>query len=148
MEFSEMTGPQLVDVYNRMALAVGARPITKFESRIVGIERCKKLAKNVTVDPPVENPGKEQFVEEAVAPVPAKPPLPEASRSKKSSRVIRLLCKENPRREGTDAHKYFEAMKGSPTVGEYLAKFPTGDQKKAAQWLWNTCRDGHAELLG
>jgi hypothetical protein len=45
------------------------------------------------------------------------------SSKKRADSVIRTLV-ANPRRRGTEAHEYFEAMVGSPTVGEYLAKFP------------------------
>lgn len=88
---------------------------------------------------------KEKAVSALSSPTPS---LPNASRCKRADRVIRLLVAANPRRPGTEAHKYFEAMKGGATVGEYLAKFPEAEHRKAAQWLWNTCRDNFAKLLG
>jgi hypothetical protein len=75
-----------------------------------------------------------------------KPQLSNASRHRRADKVIRILVSANPRRPGTDAHAFFEAMRGGPTVGEYLTKFK--DQRKAAQGLWNTCRDNFAKLLG
>lgn len=71
-----------------------------------------------------------------------------AGKRKRMEQVIRVLSETNPRREGTDAHRYFEAMTGGPTVGEYLAKFPSADHRKALQWLWNTCRDGYVTVIG
>ena len=73
--------------------------------------------------------------------------LKTSSKRRRMDQVIRVHG-ANPRRDGTDAHKYFDAMVGGPTVGEYLAKFPAADHRKALQWLWNTCRDGYAEVLG
>jgi hypothetical protein len=35
------------------------------------------------------------------------------------SAKITLLVKENPGREGTRSHEYFETARASPTVGEY-----------------------------
>ena len=74
------------------------------------------------------------------------PSLQTASRGRRADRVIRLKVAANPRARASKAWKYFEAMKGSPTVGEYLAKFD--DKKKASQELWNICHDGYGELLG
>ena len=76
------------------------------------------------------------------------PSLPNASKSRRADRVIRILVDANPRRAGSEAHRHFEAMRGGITVGEYLAKFENGDRKKAAQWLWNTVDDGFVKLLG
>ena len=120
MNFDQMTGSQLVEEYNRMAAARGLPPVRKFESKAVAVRRCQALA--------------------------SRPQVAAPSPSKHRGRVIRLKVDQNPRRPGTHAHRHFEAMVGSPTVGEYLAKFT--DQRTAAQWLWNTIRDGYAELLG
>jgi len=84
---------------------------------------------------------------EARKKVRAKASLKTSSSRRRMDQVIRVTC-ANPRREGTEARRYFDAMVGGPTVGEYLAKFPTADHRKAIQWLWNTCRDGYAEVLG
>jgi hypothetical protein len=92
---------------------------------------------------------REELKEAAVKAVSApEPVLSNASRHRRADKIVRILVAANPRRPGTDAHKYFEAMKGGPTVGEYLAKFPEAEQRKAAQWLWNTCRDNFVKLLG
>jgi hypothetical protein len=42
---------------------------------------------------------------------------------KGDDRKIKILVKQNPRREGTDAHRFFEAMKVSKTVGDFKAKY-------------------------
>lgn len=65
----------------------------------------------------------------------------------RDEQVIRLKG-DNPRREGTDAHKHFEKMKGGITVGAYLKKFPEADRRTARQWLSNTIKSGHATLAG
>ncbi len=60
--------------------------------------------------------------------------------------TIKILTegKKNPRREGSDAHAHFEAMKKHSKVSDYLDSFK--DRKKASQWLWNTVRDGHVSV--
>lgn len=92
---------------------------------------------------------REEHAAKAVAALSAPVPnLANASRSKRASKVIRTLVDANPRRAGSEAHKYFEAMKGGITVGEYLVKFDKADHRRAAQWLWNTVNDGFVKLLG
>ena len=71
-----------------------------------------------------------------------------AGKRKRMDQVIRVLANGNPYKEGKHSYRYFEAMTGSPTVGEYLAKFPSADHRKALQWLWNTCRDGYVTVMG
>lgn len=73
-----------------------------------------------------------------------RPNLTESSKTKRLKRVIHRVTLNNPRRPGSDAHKYYEEMVEGRTVQEYLDKFP--DKTKAAQWIWNTARDGHVEL--
>jgi hypothetical protein len=127
-DFSKMSGAELVDAYNSLAGLTGQAPRTsKFSSKSEGVLRCQEL--QVRVD--------------AMAPT---PPAPKTSL--KHQKIIRLLVGGNPRRPGTDAHRHFEAMVGSPTVGQYLDKFEATDRACAARWLWNTVRDGYAELLG
>jgi hypothetical protein len=70
------------------------------------------------------------------------------SRAAMAARSITVVAKENPRREKTDAHKYFKAMQGSATVGAYLKRF-ADDQKArrdASLWLSASVRDGHVKL--
>ena len=52
-------------------------------------------------------------------------------RRRKATDLIHILTegRANPRREGTDAHAHFEAMKKSKTVGAYLAQFAKGDER-------------------
>lgn len=76
----------------------------------------------------------------------------ETKRKDKEQRVIRLFAvkgkTDNPRRPGTAAHLHYEHMRGGVTVAEYLATFPPEERKTALQWLSNTIRDKHAELVG
>lgn len=101
--------------------------------------------RKATFEKQVREERKNQFADAVSA---AKPRLGNASKTRRMDRVIRITCAANPRRPGTDSHRYFEAMKGGPTVGQYLAQFPEAERRKAAQWLYNTCTDGFARLLG
>lgn len=133
--YDEMTGPQLVQEYNRMAAEKGMTPVKKFTDLKTGIRRCKILADGSI-------PAAVKAVEEK------KPTAEKPKASGRHARVIRTTYSGNPRRKGSDAFLHYEAMKGGLTVGQYLAKFAKEDQQRASQWLWNTIRDGYAELLG
>jgi hypothetical protein len=152
VDLSTMNGQQLLDLYNSLATAAG-KPTrkAKFQSKEEAIERVKALASAA------------KPAEETVKTVPLEKPKVAAKATEKPARaskapikdtkeaaVIRILSDGNPRREGSDAHKYFEAMMGGVTVEKYMASFPQDkdERKKAKQWLWNTKRDGHIELLG
>lgn len=76
---------------------------------------------------------------------------PKNVRARMADVVIRITVPEgvtNPYREGSDAAKHFEAMKGGVTVREYLSKFTEDEQRTARQWLWNTTHRGYAKTLG
>lgn len=167
MKFSEfnfdaMTGSQLVAAYNEMAREQGLSPVAKFSDKATAVKRCKKAQHQVTL---AIKPHMVQMVDEAraaksVAIAPTKPASRVAqveSRKKnaKSSaegrdarRIFVTLDRvgTNPRREGTDAHRHFEAMRGEPTVAEYLEKFAADRRKVARHWLYNTVRDGYVEV--
>jgi hypothetical protein len=122
-----MNGAQLLEAYNKLS---PTKRKAKFTNKEEAIKRIKPLLKT-----------------------PEKPAAKKAATAKKTKApsssedaVIRIKSDGNPRRDGTDAHLHFKAMMGGITVGKYLAKFE--DRKKAKQWLWNTVRDGHVELLG
>ena len=42
--FKEMTGPQLVEAYNKMATAKGLPPVKRFSNAAVGLRRCLDLS--------------------------------------------------------------------------------------------------------
>ena len=64
------------------------------------------------------------------------------------AKKIKVKALTNPRRPSSLLFQYFEAMRYSNTVGDYLAKFYTIEEKKrASQALSNTIRDGHIELV-
>lgn len=49
---------------------------------------------------------------------------------------IEIKNAENPHREGTRAHAFYEAIKASPTVGEFMARYPDAiDKRDARIWL-------------
>lgn len=76
---------------------------------------------------------------------------PKNVRARMADVVIRITVPEgvvNPYREGSDAAKHFDAMKGGITVREYLSKFSEDEQRTARQWLWNTTHRGYAKTLG
>jgi len=80
---------------------------------------------------------------------------PKNVRARMADVVIRVMSPAgadqgtwNPRRADTDAHRYFENMKGGITIREYLAKYSAADQRNARQWLYNTIKDGYVKTLG
>lgn len=118
-----MNGAQLLEAYNKLSTT---KRKAKFQNKEDAIKRIKPLLKATPVKTATAKKTK----------APASP----------DEAVIRIKSDGNPRREGTDAHLHFKAMMGGVTVEKYLSKFE--DRKKAKQWLWNTVRDGHVELLG
>lgn len=70
----------------------------------------------------------------------------DGARARKLQMTIHIVTAKNPRREGTDAHRHYEAMRGGVTVLQYLEKFEPADRRTAAQWLSNTVRDGHVQV--
>lgn len=70
----------------------------------------------------------------------------DAHRNHWAKRIVSLVP-VNPRRPGSQASFYFDLMVASKTVGDYLDKFPTKEEKKkASQWLSNTIRDNYIDL--
>lgn len=121
-----MSGPQLLVAYNQLVLSPRK---AKFKDLKEGVARCERAYE--------EWAAKHRKVAE-----------PPKKISASDGRVIRLTSEENPRKPNTDAHRHWEAMKGSPTVAQYLDKFEADQRRRARQWLSNTIRDGHAKLLG
>ena len=128
--FDNLTGAELLDAYNTLCGLTGDPPRkAKFHDREQGIARCEALQAKLPQPPPTKAP-----------PVVERPSLARLAKR------IRLQGGDNPHREGTRAHKYFEAMRGGPTIGEYLDKFE--DRDDANLYLWTECRNGRAEVLG
>lgn len=69
------------------------------------------------------------------------------TREEQRERKIRLVTKQNPRRPGTAAHKFYEAMKGSKTVGDYLRRFRGDARRDAVLWLNASTRQNHVKLV-
>lgn len=68
---------------------------------------------------------------------------------KDATKKIKVVTAENPRREGSAAHGYYEALRGNGTVGDYLAKYDDPVLARDARlWLNYNVRDGHVELIG
>lgn len=69
------------------------------------------------------------------------------SRADNHARTIRVVAKENPRRAGTAAYKFHEAMVKSATVGDYLKRFKDDkDRRDASLWLSAAARQGHIKV--
>lgn len=68
---------------------------------------------------------------------------------KSQARKIKVLTKENPRREKTAAFKFFSALEQSKTVGEYLKKFDRDKKKRrdAILWMNTSQRQGFIKLV-
>lgn len=172
VDLTTLDGTQLLAVYNKISTT---QRKAKFQSKDEAIARIKKLmaekakANSTEAEAPAK-PAKAAKPSKTPAPSAAKPakangkdkPAPTPAKAAKPAKVgvkaqkeeavIRIMTEggENPRREGSDAYRYFEAMKGGVSVAEYMSKFPSDkdERKKAKQWLWNTKRDGHVELVG
>ncbi len=121
-DFSKMTGQELLDAYNNMS---ATKRRAKFQNKEEGVARCEEAWVRYSK-------------EEGAAPV------AKAKEAKPAHGRIKLLVKDNPRREGTDAHRHFEAMRQHPRVEDYLASFE--DRRTAQRWLYNTRRDGYVEV--
>lgn len=147
-EFGSMTGAQLLAAYNELSVT---KRKAKFSDRSQGVSACERAwtAKHGAAPAPAAKAAedKEKNVAKAAKDLRARANGPdEGTRSKRLLMKIKLLAAKNPRREGTDAHRHFEAMRGGVTVGAYLEKFKPADRRTAAQWLSNTVRDGHAKV--
>jgi hypothetical protein len=122
-DFSKMTGQELLEAYNGMSTA---KRKAKFQNKEEGVQRCEEAWVRYSK-------------EEAAAHV------AKAKEAKPAQGRIKLLVKDNPRREGTDAHAHFEAMRLHPRVEDYLSSFE--DRRTAQRWLYNTRRDGYVEVV-
>jgi len=127
---SGMNGAQLLEAYNKLS---PTKRKAKFQNKEDALKRIKPLLKAAAPATTTAVAAKKTAKKTKAAPA-------------DENRTIRIKSDGNPRREGTDAHLHFKAMMGGVTVEKYLSKFE--DRKKAKQWLWNTVRDGHVELLG
>lgn len=78
----------------------------------------------------------------------AKAPAKAAARgADRMARSLKVVAKENPRRPGTAAHKYHEAMGKSKTVGDYLKRFRDDKARRDASiWLSTSVREGHVKV--
>jgi len=66
---------------------------------------------------------------------------------KKTLKSIKVIEKQNPRRPGTAAHKFYDAMAKSKTVDAYLGRFKDKKARRnAALWLNANIRDGYAKV--
>jgi len=166
----EMNALELLSLYNSLA---GTARSAKFSSKAEAVEKIRRLQEAAPAPmvgaapdaPPAAAEAKAKVHKRTQAPKakPASKPAAKAKEMKAASRahkvhkvaqsgrmlegaVIRVLVDDNPRRAGTDAHKYFAAMLGGVSVEKYLDKFP--DRRKARQWLGNTVRDGYVKLIG
>lgn len=128
-DFTRLSGPELLDAYNSMAGIVGRRArLARFRSREEGVRRCTELSSRV---PLVSLKGED-----------------EADRRETEDRKIVMLTTSNPRQEGTFAHRTFECLMQSNTVGEYLAMFEDGKARDdAKQWLNRTRNQGYLQLV-
>lgn len=69
------------------------------------------------------------------------------TRASRAARTIKVKSRENPRRPGTAAYKYHEAMSKSKTVGDYLGRYKDPKAKRdASLWLSTSVRDGHVAV--
>lgn len=125
-DLKDMTGPQLVEEYNRMAAVVGAPPVKKFENKVKGLMRVIELSKKMPAQP-------DASAEKKVS-------------RKKASGKIKFLVKENPKRAGTDGHVFFGTMADGMTVADYLDRH-SDDRKRASLWLRNFVKDGSVEVV-
>lgn len=86
-DYDTMSGPQLTEAYNAMAVKLGKKTIKKFRTRSDGIAGCKKLLP-LTEIMKVRKNGKAKF----------------------GSAMRITVAAENPRRKGTLAYSLFEKM--------------------------------------
>jgi hypothetical protein len=102
-----------------------------------------KTTKGASKTAPVKAPKTEKAPRTPKAAKTEKPKKVVPGRIKPTDLIVILTeGKANPRREGTDAHAAFEAMKKSKTVADYMKAC---NLAAARQWLWNTVRDGHVK---
>jgi hypothetical protein len=134
-DLTTLSGAELLALYN---LHSPTKRKAKFQTKDEAIARVKSV---LPAAKPAKEPKADKPAKAAKAPKTTKA-------SGKNAKVIRIKTAdgENPRRPGTDAFTHFEKMKGGVDIETYLSAFE--DRRKARQWLWNTIRDGHVEVLG
>jgi hypothetical protein len=154
-----MSHAELLAEYNRLS---PTQRNALFKSKLEALSRINALLDTPVADTPVveiveTNPGEFSTttgMEDAEV-VPTAPVVltvgardPKDVRGRGVEARIRLLTEggANPRKENTDAHRHFEAMRGDITVREYLAMFTAEEHRTARAWLGNTRRDGFISL--
>jgi hypothetical protein len=123
MDLQGLTMKQLIGRYNAAAAKTGGKPVKQFHDRKAAAKAIQKIE--------------------------AKLPAGKERNTKRAAMKIVVLAKENPRKEGTDARDYFERLKASATVGDYMNHYkPKGKKatRDARLWLYFNIRDGHAKL--
>lgn len=153
-QYNEMTGPELVKEYNKMVRSLpgsGLRPVIKFADRYTGAKRCRALAETLA-----ENARREVNVITTVVadtrsgtePA-AKPAVKPAGKlAARGAMLIKPLKEGNPKREGSDGARYYDAMVRTKTVGAYLGEYPAGKPRRTAnQWMGNFVREGFIKLV-
>lgn len=166
--FAAMSGKGLIDAYNEIT---GGNRKARFSSAAEGIAACERAWEQKSGGsktgslPPATDERSEKAAKLRAELSGKKPPLKadatvaagkklvaqsrqpsEGKRAGKLAMTIKVITEKNPRREGTDAHRHYEVMRGGITVLQYLEKFAPEDRRTAAQWLSNTVRDGHVEV--
>lgn len=114
-----------------------AEQLALFNSLVEEGDRRKSKFKNQRVGA--------EALEEAWAQ--ARPADPPRASEKKRARKIKILVDRNPRRQKTGGHRYFDALRSSATVGEYLDKFTGVELRDANLWLYYNRKDGYVELV-
>jgi hypothetical protein len=166
IEAQKLSGQEILDEYNRHTNKFRK---AKFQSKEEGIQALIKIGAVAKEEPKVEVKAVSksdirsdvgnaiemlrsiQANIEKNRKAPADPDRPQGRTDAHRAhweKKIKLLVHTNPRRGTSQAAWYFEIMRQSKTVGEYLDKFSSKeDKKKASQWLSNTINDGYIELV-
>lgn len=67
---------------------------------------------------------------------------------KDADKKIKVLVKENPRREGSKGRDYFDTLAKSKTVGDYLANYSDPIEARDARlWMNANIKAGHVQLV-
>jgi hypothetical protein len=144
VDYSKLTGDQVLVEYNRMARAIGlSTRKAKFETKAEGAARCQKLFAQIQA----ENAAKPaRKVPEVRSPAPKKT-KPATKVAAKDLRVIKLVPGVAGPRAGTNYADHLAAMAERPTVADYVAGFADADRRTARHWLYNAMKDGRAVLV-
>jgi hypothetical protein len=68
------------------------------------------------------------------------PPMPKVRRTRNDWPL--KVTGDNPHRLGSRAHLFFEAMKESPTIGDYMRRYSTAEDVRDARIWLNVHRKG------